>query len=507
VADVASRFGRRVLGPRRGDRARVVLAHTNERLAVVLSTVVVLLLGAFCFYAFVLPQTPARLERASVALFDDFALWSWLDGLPLPVPRGEWGVAAALIVSSLAAFALYGLALYATWGRRAGRRVLALVLGAAVVFALVSVLALPNINTDIYNYIVTGRVAAVHEANPYEVAPDRFPSDPVYPYAGHRFTAHPDVKLPAWMLLSVPLAWVAGDDPVTNLLVYRFAFFAFSVACLFLLVAIMSRLDSRYALTAAVAWGWNPIVALLATSKVDTVMVFFLLLAILFLVASRARSAAVSLMLSALVKLITLPFAATYWLGEVAKRRWRRLVTATALMAATVVAVYLPFTRSTDLPLEHLGLIERRGSGDPVDGEPSAEGPARLLLAIGYGFLILWVGLTQADTTRRLLRGWAVLAIYFALFLAPLGLSWYLLVPIAIAGLAIDWRLLLVTGLVSFSSFLVYTWDSMSTEEFPLPDIFAISRGTVYLGAVAVGVLGVLALLVRRSNRRAVTSA
>jgi hypothetical protein len=213
-------------------------------------------------------------------------------------------------------------------------------------------------------------------------------------------------------------------------------------------------------------------------------------------------------MLSALVKLITLPFIAAYWLSEVARRRWRRVLVTTALMAATVVAVYLPFTRSFDLPLDHLGLIERRsGGGDPVDGEPSAEGPARLLLAVGYGFLVLWVGLTQGDTIRKLLRGWGLLAIYFALFLAPLGLSWYLLVPIAIASVAMDWRLLLVTGLVSFSSLLVYAWDSMSTEAYPLPDIFAISRGTVYLGAVVVGVLAVLALLVRRGNRRAVGSA
>lgn len=484
-----------------------MLVRTDARLAAVLSAFAVLLVGAFCFYAFVLPQTPARLARASVGLMDDFALWSWLDGLPLPVPRGEWGVAASLLSWSLVAFALYGVALFATWGRRAERRLLVLAVGAAILFSLVSALALPNLNTDIYNYIVTGRVAAVHDANPYEVAPDRFPSDPVYPYAGHRFTAHPDVKLPAWMLVSVPLAKVAGNDPVTNLLVYRFAFFAFSVACLVLVAAIASRLDSRYALTAVIAWGWNPIVVLVGTSKVDTFMVFFLLLGILLLVAARARSAAVALMLSALVKLITLPFIAAYWISEVARRRWRRVLITTALMAATVVAVYLPFTRSVDLPLDHLGLIERRGSGDPVDGEPSAEGPARLLLAVGYGFLVLWVGLTQGDTIRKLLRGWGLLAIYFALFLAPLGLSWYLLVPIAVASVAMDWRLLLVTGLVSFSSFLVYAWDSMSTEAHPLPDVFAVSRGTVYLGAVVVGLLAVLALLVRRGNRGAVGSA
>ena len=446
-----------------------------------------------------------RLDRPSASLIDDFSLWSWLDSLP--VPHGQWAIAASLLLLAPVVFALYGVAVYATWGRRAGKRVLFLVGGAAILFSLVSALAFPNVNTDIYNYIVTGRVAAVHDANPYEAAPDRFPADSVYPYSEHRYTRFPDVKLPAWMLLNVPLARAAGDDPVTNLLVYRFAFLAFSLASLVLVAAIVKRLDPRYVLTAVVAWGWNPIVVLFGTSKVDTVMVFFLLLAVLLLVTSRVRSAAVSLILSALVKLITLPFAATYWLSELAKRRWRRVLTATVLMAVTVVAVYLPFTTSPDLALDHLGLIERRGSGNPVDGEPSASGPARLLLALGYGFLMLWVGLTQGDTIRKLLRGWALLAVYFALFLAPLGLSWYLLVPIAIASLAVDWRLLLVTGLLSLSSFLVNAWDSMSTDEFPLPDVVAVTRGTVYLVPVVLGVLAVVAWLVRRGNRRAVESA
>jgi MFS family permease len=450
------------------------------------------------------PQTPVRLDRASGSLIDDLPLWSSLTSLPVPVPSGQWAVGVSLIVSSLLAFGLYGLAVSATWARRAGRRILVLAGAAGVLFSLVSALALPNANTDIYNYIVTGRVAAAHDANPYEVAPDRFASDPLYPYAEHRYTANPDVKLPAWMLVSVPLARAAGDDPVVNLLVYRFAFFAFGVANLVLVAAIMHRVNPRHALSAVVAWGWNPIVVIFGTNKVDTLMVFFLLLAVLLFVTARPRLGAVSLMLSALVKLITLPFAATYWLAEAAQRRWRRLAAATALMAATVIAAYLPFGANPDLMLDHLGLIERRGSGgNPVDGKPSTAGPARLLLAVGFGFLVLWVGLTQGDTVRRLLRGWGLLAVYFALFLVPLGLSWYLMAAIAVASLAVDWRLLLLTGLLSFSSFLVNAWDSTSSAAFPLPDVVAVSRGTAYLAPVVLGALVAIALLVRRGNRPA----
>jgi hypothetical protein len=484
------------------ERARGALRGRDARLAAALGALALLLLGAFCFYAFVVPQTPVRMARTSASLIDDLSFWSSIESWGLPVPRGQWTIATTLIVSSLIAFALYGAAVYTIWTRRAGRRLLFLAAGIAVLFSLVSALAFPNVNTDIYNYIVTGRVAAVHDANPYTVAPDRFPSDPIYPYAEHRYTAHPDVKLPTWMLVNVPLAKVAGDDPVVNLLLYRFVFLAFGLANLALVAVIVNRLDARFTLAAVIAWGWNPIVVLFGTSKVDTVMVTFLLLAVLLFLVARARFGAVSLVLSAFVKLITLPFLATYWLGELARRRWRRLAAATALMGLTVLVLYLPYGTSPDLLLDHLGLIGRRDSENPVDGGGgSGPSPARTLLAAGFGFLVLWVGLTQSDTLRKLLRGWGLLAVYFALFLVPLGLSWYLMAPIAIAALALDWRLLLLTGLLSFSSFLVNAWDSTSSSAFPLPDV-AVSRGFVYLAPVGLGLLVVLALLVRRGNRR-----
>ena len=506
LAEAVPRAVRGVLEPHRVLRVRGALARSDARVAAVLGVLALLLLVASCFYAFIVPQTSARLERASAGLIDDLDLWSSLASAGLPVPRGQWTIATSLILSTLLVFGLYGVAVYATWTRRAGRRILLLAGGVAVVFSLVFALALPTANTDIYNYIVTGRVAAVHDANPYTVAPDRFPSDPIYPYAEHRYTEYPDVKLPTWMFINVPLARVAGDDPVVNLLLYRFVFLAFGVANLALVAAIVTRLDPRFVLASIVAWGWNPIVVVFGTSKVDTVMVTFLLLAVLLLLRSRVRFAVVSLVLSAFVKLITLPFAATYWLRELAKRRWRPLAVATALMCLTVVALYLPFGTSPDLLLDHLGLIGRRDSENPVGSGDSGPSVARLLLAVGFGFLVLWVGLTQGDTIQKLLRGWGLLAVYFALFLVPLGLSWYLMAPIAIAALAIDWRLLLLTGLLSFSSFLVTVWDSTSSPGFRLPDV-AVSRGFVYLAPVGLGALVVLALLVRRGNRHAVEPA
>lgn len=477
------------------------LVATDVRLGVLLGLLGVLLSAALFVYAFVLPQTPVRLGRESAALIDDLPIWSAISSSFVPVPRGSWAVALSVVLGAFVAFGAYGLAIYAAWARRVRRATLVVAIASAIAFFSISALAFPTMDTDIFNYIVTGRVAAVHDRNPYVVAPDRFPSDPIYPYAGHQYTKYPDVKLPAWMLMSVPLARAAGDDPVVNLLAYRLLFFVFNVLNLVLVAAIMQRLDPRYTLAAVVVWGWNPIVALFGESKVDTVMVTFLLLGVLLLVAARRRAGVVALTLSPLVKLITLPFLATVWLRDVARRNWRGVAVASALVAVTVAAVYLPFTHGISLLLDHLGVLGRRGAENPDPSGPD-QGPARLLLAAGFGILVLWVGLTQADTTRRLLRGWGLLALYFSLFLSPLGLSWYLVTLVAIVSLASDWRLTLLAGVLSLSSFLFDEWYRMSSDAHPLPDLFAVPSALVYAAPLALAAAGALATLAIRRTRR-----
>lgn len=485
-------WGAGALARSRVERMNRTHAATDERLGVWLGLLGVFLAASLFVYAFILPQTPVRLGRASAALIDELPIWSAITSSSLPVPTGSWSIAVSIVAAAVVAFGAYGLAIYLAWGRRVRRATLAVAMASAIAFFSLSTLALPTMDTDIFNYIVTGRVAAEHDANPYVVAPDRFRDDPIYPYAGHQYTRYPDVKLPAWMLMSVPLARVAGDDPVVNLLAYRLLFLAFNVLNLILVAAIVQRLDPKHTLAAVVAFGWNPIVALFGESKVDTVMVSFLLLGVLLLVAARRRAGVVALTLSSLVKLITLPFLATVWLSELARRNWRSLALLSALVVVTVAALYLPFTRDGSLLLDHLGVLGRRGAENP-NPVGSDQGSARLLLAIGFGILVLWVGLTQSDTVQHLLRGWGVLAVCFSLFLAPLGLSWYLVTLVAVVSLTTDWRLTVLAGVLSLSSFGFDQWYRLSSDAYPLPDVFALPRTLVYALPLAVAAASALA--------------
>src|SRR5207237_1622857 len=66
--------------------------------------------------------------------------------------------------------------------------------------------------TDACTYWDYGRIAAVHDANPYEQPPSHFPNDPAYPYVGIAWRNTTSVYGPAFTLASEPLARAAGTS-------------------------------------------------------------------------------------------------------------------------------------------------------------------------------------------------------------------------------------------------------------------------------------------------------
>ena len=95
--------------------------------------------------------------------------WSWL-----------------YLVSVAGAFAAYvaGIVLLGRAGGIARRR--------AVVVLAVAIQALPLVapvllSTDVYTYWDYGRIAAVHDGNPYVDVPNDYPDDPAYPLMGSRW--------------------------------------------------------------------------------------------------------------------------------------------------------------------------------------------------------------------------------------------------------------------------------------------------------------------------------
>ncbi|HEX6384465.1 MAG TPA: hypothetical protein VF177_07330 [Anaerolineae bacterium] len=458
---------------------RTVLAKSEWRLLWLYGLLACLSLPVYLFYAFVIPQTPGRLARASTSLIPELPVWSAAVSLPVPVPQDSYLVAILLIVFAVLGFAGYGAAIYLSWNRRANAYLCATVVTAAIIFFLISTWSLPNSSTDIYNYMMRGRTAAVYHSNPYYVAADEFPEDPIYPFASHNYTSTPGDRPPAWLLINIFLASIAGDDPVTNLLVYRFALFGFSVANLAFIVMILRRLNSRHVLAGVVLYSWNPIVVMFGSSKTDSVMVFFLLSAILLLLMERKKIAVVLMGLSVLVKLITLPFVAVYLLRSLRLKQWRQFAVDTVLLGLTASALYLPFLED---PRLFLRLVDLLGTGGASAGGPAI---VSTLLKAVFVLVIATVGLRADGDNRQLLRQGAVVVLVFSILLTRVSLSWYLLTLIGLVSLVLDGRLAVMTLALSFLSFLMNTWQSAFGGGFDAPHLFDIPGFLVYVGLAA----------------------
>jgi hypothetical protein len=202
----------------------------------------------------------------------------------------------------------------------------------------------------------------------------------------------------------------------------------------------------------------------------------------------------VALGVSAFVKLITLPLAAVYWLSELRSRGARALATTTLLFGLTAVGLYAPFWHGLDLLTIQMRLL----------GSAPADGPDlfRLVVYAGFAAAVLCVGLSRDGRIEHMLRGWALLMLLFALFLSRPAFSWYLITLIAVAGLAVEWRLALITILLSSVSFLMNAWDTASNETFQLPVLLALPRFPTYLLIICAVALGMAALEVGRRARQ-----
>lgn len=168
---------------------------------------------------------------------------------------GETKWAWFYLGASVAAFGAYVLAVALLGRGRTARVGLVLAITAAV--QLVPLAGPVLLSTDAYTYWDYGRLAAVHDANPYSDPPSTFPDDPAYPLMGERWRDTTTVYGPGFTLLSEGHALAAGDSAGLAGGLYK----GLAAAVMLALAALAARLGRRPAFSAAFV-GWNPLLAL-----------------------------------------------------------------------------------------------------------------------------------------------------------------------------------------------------------------------------------------------------
>jgi hypothetical protein len=140
--------------------------------------------------------------------------------------------------------------------RRAGARLVPVVV-VAVAIQLAPLGAPLLISSDAWTYWDYARIAAVHDANPYEQVPRDFPDDPAFRHMGGAWRDSTSVYGPLFTLGSEPVAVASGSSASAAAWLFK------TTAALAVLgaAALATLLARRRSLAAALV-GWNPLLAL-----------------------------------------------------------------------------------------------------------------------------------------------------------------------------------------------------------------------------------------------------
>lgn len=177
-------------------------------------------------------------------------------------PSLPGGIAFALLVTGL--FALLVPAFRRVEQGGAGSRPLRSVLAGSLLLATPLLFAYPINATDIFRYVIRGRIASAYGQNPFTVPASSFPTDPFMPLAGE-WANETSPYGPVWELVAAGLTGVSGDSLLAGVLLFKLLALLCFVATAALLWSLLPDGRSRAAYT--LLWAWNP--ALLLHFAVD----------------------------------------------------------------------------------------------------------------------------------------------------------------------------------------------------------------------------------------------
>jgi glycosyl transferase family 87 len=329
----------------------------------------------------------------------------------------------------IGAFAAYAGGVYLI--RRFGLGLVAVaILAAAIQLAPLGAPLL--LSTDTWTYWDYGRIAAVHDANPYVRTPSDFPDDPAFPYVGEKWVDTTSVYGPAFTLASEPLALADGESADAAAWTYK------ALAALFLLgAAALAAYIARGRRAFALAFvAWNPLLAIhFAGGGHNDVWMAGLVLGALALGATGRRQwAGVSWVAAVLIKWIPLVFLP---LRALEARANRREVGHLGFAAAAVVLVGVATWQFGWHWLGALGPLARNANEEtrfaiPHRLEQLGFPDWLALAAVAAAFAIAYVWLLREAWRGRARLG---LAAGLLLLATPYLVPWYAVwvVPLAAA--------------------------------------------------------------------------
>ncbi|MBF6614177.1 MAG: hypothetical protein IVW55_13710 [Chloroflexi bacterium] len=193
------------------------------------------------------------------------------------------------------------------------RVALFLICGYAAFFSITLISMYPVGAADIFDQIFRARLLSHYHLNPFTTLPNNIQGDPFQPFVAWKGDASP--YGPLWELLAGGTSALAGNNLLTNLILFKLLVVAAYGGCVALTYSILRVSRPDWALRGTLFFAWNPLVLfeIAGNGHNDAIVVFFLLLAVYLFVLARRTAVIPALMLGALTKfvpIVLLPVAA-----------------------------------------------------------------------------------------------------------------------------------------------------------------------------------------------------
>ena len=257
--------------------------------------------------------------------------------------RVDWPLLAALVLEG----GLYWMACLAT--RQAqGKAAWAVVLGGAALSAVALLPFYPLGSTDIFDYIMHGRMTGLYGANPFVQLASQYRTDTFAYYAG--WPNAPSAYGPLWEVLAGLVARLPGNGVISNVIAFKLLEGVFLAGTATAVALILRRVAPRRALTGVLLLTWNPILLYetMGNGHNDIAMAFCIALAVLAILYRHFTAGVLALVAGALIKFIPVlmvPAAGLIALRELpdTRARARFLLLTAPTAAALIVLAYAPF--------------------------------------------------------------------------------------------------------------------------------------------------------------------
>ena len=359
-------------------------------------------------------------------------------------------------------FAAFGGALFVLHARRPSRAGLAAVFLPPVFWSATASFMYPPYAVDLFHNLADSRLTWIYHLNPMLVAPI------ARPFAiGTSYGDQPSAYGPLWFLLSFPGAILQPHNYLSSIVILKLWMAVFYIASGVVIFLAVGAWRSDRALFAAVLYLWNPFVIMrvLGDGHNDVVMFFFVLLAIYWAAKGDWAAVAPALVLSALIKYVTVilgPLFLIYVLMLPAPERRQalpRLLIGGAVAAVLAVVIYLPFwdgpqtfhwtLAEGDKSITSTPLLIQLFFTQPLFRDLNGSLSRllmRVLFVIPYGIVVLGV----RRPVRRLEAGCYQVMLLYILIAAAWFRPWYLLWVVTLGALLPSGWFLALTLTISF---------------------------------------------------------